>query len=63
MASQHPIYKTYSAKEDGTILNLKSGRILKPITVKHGYQEICVYLNGKKIDAYDTSLYLRMLQR
>ena len=45
---QHPIYKNYGAKEDGTILNLKTMRRLKPGLHDVGYLLICVCKNGKR---------------
>ena len=44
--AQHPIYKNYGVKEDGTILNLKTMRRLKPETNNRGYSRIWVYKNG-----------------
>ena len=45
--AQHPIYKNYGAKEDGTILNLKTMRRLKPWTA-HGYLKFHACKNGKR---------------
>ena len=45
--AQHPIYTNYGAKEDGTILNLKTMRRLKPGLYDVGYLLIGVYKNGK----------------
>ena len=45
---QHAIYKNYGAREDGTILNLKTFRTIKPATTKDNYQRICLYLNKKQ---------------
>ena len=45
--AQHPIYTNYGAKEDGTILNLKTMRRFKPRTNNRGYLRIIVCKNGK----------------
>ena len=44
--AQHPIYRLYGAEEDGTILNLRTMRRLKPETTNRGYSRIWVYKNG-----------------
>ena len=46
--AQHPIYRLYGAKEDGTILNLKTMRRLKPWLRRDGYLSIVAYKNGKR---------------
>ena len=46
--AQHPIYTNYGAKEDGTILNLKTMRRLKPWLHRDGYLSIVAYKNGKR---------------
>ena len=46
--ARHAIYKNYGAREDGTILNLKTLRTLNPSTIRTGYQIIGLYLNGKQ---------------
>ena len=46
--AQHPIYTSYGAKEDGTILNLKTMRRLKPGLHRTGYLLIVAYKNGKR---------------
>ena len=49
--AQHPIYTNYGAKEDGSILNLKTMRCLKPCVVR-GYLKIDAYKNGKRKNYY-----------
>ena len=46
--AQHPVYTNYGAKEDGTILNLKTFRRLKAWANNCGYLRICVCKNGKQ---------------
>ena len=46
--AQHPIYTNYGAKEDGTILNLKTMRCRKPRLHRTGYLLLCVCKNGKQ---------------
>ena len=46
--AQHPIYTNYGAKEDGSILNLKTMRCLKLWTTNCGYLKIDAYKNGKR---------------
>ena len=43
---QHPIYRNYAAKEDGTVINLKYWRIVKPYKLE-GYLRIGPCVNGK----------------
>ena len=43
--AQHPIYTNYGAKEDESLLNLKTMRRLKP-SVSRGYLRIYAYKNG-----------------
>ena len=50
--AQHPTYTNYGAKEDGTILNLKTMRRLKPRTNNSGYLRIVVCKNGKPKQYY-----------
>ena len=45
--AQHPIYTNYGAKEDGSILNLKTMRCLKPCVVR-GYLKFFACKNGKR---------------
>ena len=45
--AQHPIYTNYGAKEDGSILNLKTMRCIKTWTARE-YLKINVYKNGKR---------------
>ena len=46
--AQHPIYRIYGAKEDGTILNLKTMHKLKPLTNNCGYSQIDVRKSSKR---------------
>ena len=46
--AQHPIYTNYGAKEDGSILNLKTMRCLKPSTTNCGYLKFHACKNGKR---------------
>ena len=46
--AQHPIFTNYGAKEDGTILNLRTMRNLKPWMNNRGYLRVCVCLNKKR---------------
>ena len=46
--AQHPIYTNYGAKEDGSILNLKTMRCRKLELHKNGYLKIDVCKNGKR---------------
>ena len=50
--AQHPIYTSYGAKEDGSILNLKTMRCLKPWTTNRGYLKIFACKNGKRKHYY-----------
>ena len=45
---QHPIYTNYEAKEDGTILNLKTGKNRKPFLHRTGYYQINVEMVSQK---------------
>ena len=45
--AQYPIYTNYGAKEDGTILNLKTMRCRKLAPHKNGYLVLQVWKNGK----------------
>ena len=40
--AQHPIYTNYGAKEDGSILNLKTMRCLKPRVVRGYLKFFCL---------------------
>ena len=47
--AQHPMYTNYGANEDGTILNLRTMKNIKPSMKKsNGYLRICVRLNKKQ---------------
>ena len=46
--AQHPICKKYGAKEDGTILNLRTMRNIKPQINIRGYLQVSVCLNKKR---------------
>ena len=46
--AQHPIYTNYGAKEDGSILNLKTMRCRKPQIQNVVYFKIHVCKNGKR---------------
>ena len=48
--TQHPIYTNYDAKEDGTILNLKTMRCRKPKLHRDGYLVLQVWKNNKPKD-------------
>lgn len=46
--AQHFFYKNYGAKEDGTVLNLRTGRALKPYYNYVGYARVGVCVRGKR---------------
>lgn len=46
--AQHPVYTNYGAKEDGTILNLRTMKNIKPRMNCRGYLLVDVYLNKKR---------------
>ena len=45
--AQHPIYTNYGSKEDGTIINLKFKRTVKPGQRNSGYRKINPCMFGK----------------
>ena len=50
--AQHAICKNYGAKEDGTILNLRTMQNLEPWLHRSGYLRVNVYLNKKQKTYY-----------